>query len=338
MLTSTYKGLDRLSLSLDNSDNFYLETYNKFDGLTDECIAKVNNECHRPLIKAMHRNTSFTLFLDSGSPYNLISEDVYKKYFSHIPISNNVSLGLCDIQGHPINTLGKLILPFKIADLDFETQIFIVKNIVTIGEVLLGFSFLTDNHIVLEPGKNRIRIGNLTEQFIKNVKGNIGKSFYCEETNRLDTTKSRKKGSLKINHKDDNCSSNILENNQEVTISNRHNFQMNPQQSLVIKCKINPVYNRKHMITLSETGRIKGITITPSLGEIKNNSIYIEIKNERGTVIDVRKGTLICNVETYSHPIEIIDNPSQETSGIIAQLQETRENELGKRENYYYYY
>ena len=156
MLTPSYKGLDRLNLY--NSDNFYLETYNKFDKLTDECVAKVNNECHRPLIKASYRNTSFTLFLDSGSPYNLISEDVYRRYFSHIPISNNVSLELCDIQGHPINTLGELILPFKIANLDFETPIFIVKNIVTIGEVLLGFSFLTNNNIILEPGRNRIRI------------------------------------------------------------------------------------------------------------------------------------------------------------------------------------
>ena len=136
--------------------------------LTDECVAEVNNECHKPLIKASHRNTSFTLFLDSGSPYNLISEDVYQRYFSHIPISNNVSLGLCDIQGHPINTLGEIILPFKIANVNFETQIIIVKNIVTIGEVLLGFSFLTDNHIILEPGRNRIKIGNITENFINN--------------------------------------------------------------------------------------------------------------------------------------------------------------------------
>ena len=64
----------------------------------------------RPLVPASYGNVNFNLFLDSGSPVNLMDEKTYNNFFSTIPVQA-CDTNISDIHSNRILVRGVLVSP-----------------------------------------------------------------------------------------------------------------------------------------------------------------------------------------------------------------------------------
>ena len=88
--------------------------------LTINNLAKDKSKCKdRPLVPASYGNVSFNLFLDSGSPVNLMDEETYERYFSEMVLQSCVT-NISDIHSNRILVRGCVSFTFNISQYQFH--------------------------------------------------------------------------------------------------------------------------------------------------------------------------------------------------------------------------
>ena len=127
----------------------------------------VGNKCKdRPLVPASYENVNFNLFLDSGSPVNLMDEKTYDKYFFRIPVQSCFT-NISDIHSNKILVRGCVSFTFNIGRYQFHDSFYVVKNLKTHPIVLMGYPSCGLHNIRLLPDCQGILINN--DFFVKHT-------------------------------------------------------------------------------------------------------------------------------------------------------------------------
>lgn len=134
----------------------------------------------KPMTERVKLGGRFLEFqIDSGSAVSLISNDLYKSNFSHIPLSVT-NKKLRSYTGEPIQTIGYVSLPVSYSKITHTIDLFVVRNG---GPPLLGRDFIRTFNLELSPAINVVQlesnnesmvINKLMKQFPKLFSGNLG--------------------------------------------------------------------------------------------------------------------------------------------------------------------
>ena len=276
----------------------------------------------RPLIKGKVENKDVIVFLDSGSPENIINAEFYLSVFKHIPLFIKHSrLALRDIQGKEIQTLGYCRLKLEIGNKMINEVFSVVNDLKLLGNVLIGHPTMARNNIVLNPRCKCAFIYNYPIPYVTMNSKNCNHNFHCQRVLRQeDGITSQCTNKVKVAGSTPHVElSSLLKNNQIATISNRRKIIVPPQSLHIVKCKVKSGYNGKFCVSLPETTMVKGLSLEPGLFQIDKNSLYIQISNDRAGDLILDKGTQICHIEIYDKEIRIEDDLPENIVGLIGE-------------------
>ena len=124
-------------------------------------INTISKDAKRPVVPASYENINFNLFLDSGSPVNLMDAETYEKYFSKLTL-HSCTTNLSDIHSNKINCRGYVSFTFNICQYQFHDKFFVVENLKTHPIILLGYPSCGLHKIRLQPDRSGITIRNTT--------------------------------------------------------------------------------------------------------------------------------------------------------------------------------
>ena len=82
----------------------------------------------------------------------------------------------------------------------------------------------------------------------------------------------------------------------------------------MITVKMKKAANNTEVLTLPETVKIRGVSITSSVSQVNRNILNIEATNNTDTTVHLEKGTNICTGECFDTPIKTVqtDNRSKD--------------------------
>ena len=89
------------------------------------------------------------------------------------------------------------------------------------------------------------------------------------------------------------------------------------EKPCVLAMKVKGVKDNISVVVLSEKSKVKGISATSSMSDIKDGKILVEVMNNTNACMQLRKGTNICDVEVYSKPIVVDEIGSFANVGAI---------------------
>ena len=325
--------------------SYSIPVQNHFDILEDEAdsFADADRLYIRPLILATYNRYDFIIFLDTGAPKNLMSDDTYRKYFKHIELQKTEDLGLCDIQGGGLKVIGKIMLDFEIAGIQVTEEIFVSEGIQLAGQILLGFPAIVRHQIKIDPTVDGVIIQGRRQAFYK---PGLVQAYALNPAVTQAQPRVKLKSILKtrneresrqdfsvdfspvIGTENDRAICNVdmalLENNLSQNtvhaISSRRHIILKPNQSSILLCKVNKVANENNVITLPETQKIKGISIESSIHSVKKNTLTISIANNLDKEVNLHKGSVICDVENFKFPVVDVDEVPATVSDSIASM------------------
>ena len=246
-----------------------LENYQEVVGDHDEVVdlnltinKLAQNKSNRPLVSASSGNVKFDILLDSGSPVNLIDEETYNQYFSHIEIQS-CSANISDIHSNRIVVIGCIYLDFMISHYKFHDSFYVVRNLKSHPIVLMGYPSCGLHNIRLLPDCQGILINK--EFFVKHSHHNrvekikdVGENLDNDNINDICD-----KDNVEIMEKKENESLGaILKNNvirsvvtnEPVVIASGEVRNISVRVSKAIK-------NNKEVMILPETVQIKGLSL-----------------------------------------------------------------------------
>ena len=93
-----------------------------------------------------------------------------------------------------------------------------------------------------------------------------------------------------------------LKRNLQKPISVKRDICVKSGQSVFTMCNIKHKYENQ-ALTLPETQKIQGISIESGIYMIKKRRLKVLIANNLDRDVYIQRGTSLCNVEVYKHPI-----------------------------------
>ena len=278
----------------------------------------------RPIVRVSHKAQDIRLFLDSGSRYNLIDYNTFKKYFTQ-RIETYRGPQMCDVNKHRIEIVGESYVTLRIKDTRFTLRVIIAKNITFEGEILLGSNswkqlglrYLSDEDRVIIRGHSLdlMKKGYRTLEMSRNTATSVDIGSGHTES------KKQSRSTLK----------DILNLTQKVKIRNQHMIELAPGERKIITGKTKANHNGKNGIVVQGSEEINGLEVTPSLNTFLNNTTNIEVVNLSGSQIKLAKGNVVCTAEIYQREIKIEGNwrdnkkiPPSSVAGVI-ELSEERD-------------
>ena len=122
----------------------------------------MNKKYPRPLFLTHTKgNDDVIIFVDSGSPQNLISFSNYRKYFSHLPLKSVRHPPIADLHGNKLTIKGSISIEFLMNDLVWQEEVMVVENVKVCGHILLGFPAMLRNKIDIRASEKIICINGV---------------------------------------------------------------------------------------------------------------------------------------------------------------------------------
>ena len=301
------------------------------------------------------------IFWDTGAPKNICSQRTYNLFFSHIEMQDTGEVGLCDIQGGNLKTVGKFSLTFELAGIPVTEEIYVSEGIQLAGQILIGFPAMVRHQISIDPAIHGIVIQGRRQPFYcpgiswsYTINEDIGRTQPVKQQHspkvksilkRRTVNETRHVDSVDFPHAQNLESDGIdkiavlnlnLSQNETHSISSRRNLVLKPGQTSLLRCKVN---NCKHggnfnIITLPESQKIKGVSIESSLHNVKRNSVIISVANNLDNEINIHKGSLICDTEMYKFPVLEVDEITPQVEKTIANFEIDKQHERKKSLEY----
>ena len=119
----------------------------------------------RPIILGKYHHHSFTIFLDSGSPKNIVSDQTYDRYFNSIPLTFHSLPPLSGIGGQSLNLRGRFTLPLEINGQIIYEEFMVMENISLAGQLLMGFPAMLRNKMVIDTIKDGVFMNTHFQKF-----------------------------------------------------------------------------------------------------------------------------------------------------------------------------
>ena len=281
----------------------------------------------RPLALGKYRTFHFVIFFDSGAPTNLVSLEVYNKYFNHVELlQDNETPPLADINGGPLKVKGKILLTFELAGTSITEEVIVAENVSLAGHILIGFPAMVRNQIILDTSRNGVTVnGNLVE-FYKPV---VFSSYNISTVPKVQF----KSNEIPKQSKPKPCTvANInmsleqrLGLNTVQSINLRKRIRLKAGQTAYVKCKVSHKIMDSYAITLPEEEKVKGLTVESSLHQIKDNLLIIQVTNNRDSNVNLGKGTCVCKVEIYADEIKEVDDKVNVISNVSSVTEQAKD-------------
>ena len=279
----------------------------------------------RPVIKAMNMNNkSFTLFLDTGSPRNIMDFQTYKAFFSCYPLEQ-MNLKLFGLGKKPLNVLGKINIKFRIGRFVLRDSFIIINNVNMHPIVMLGYPSIGTHNIAIVPAKNGI--------FIQGHYVRRSHSLYenKDRMNESQVVADESEPISMVHEYDNNEILKVTKNNiiRRVTLCNSVTLNSNSSTFVPVTIYRSP---SSEFLLLENTSKVKGISATQGLysTNLKGNC-DIELFNHFEKPLHLKKGTFLFNAEVYHNPImtvALISNNSENTNIISKEITEKINNEV----------
>ncbi|XP_069943528.1 uncharacterized protein [Cherax quadricarinatus] len=131
------------------------------------CLRITSNATIGSIVQASVLNAPVHVFMDSGAQVNIIRSCLFKdKQLRHVLLVELTHVSsLSGIAGSRLRVRGQTALTFSIQDRDFTASFLAVGQITFPGDLLLGFVYMRDLRIVLDPYQWNAQIDDLTVPF-----------------------------------------------------------------------------------------------------------------------------------------------------------------------------
>ena len=281
-----------------------VETSNSFSLLEDECendqdvsnnsdpfsnvINCLKNKTNvKPIIPATFKKTKFNILLDTGSPVNIMDDVTYNYLFSELPLEN-AHADLVDINSNQIKVIGRISLPYCIKSYNFTDEFYVIKNLKSHPIILLGYPSCGKNKIRLLPDKNGVLINKMVF---------VGHSVSEDNKNKENVQNGESVDPVQF----------LLKDNKVHAVIKSKAISLVPGETQSIKVKVAKSKSDGNLLILPETVQVKGISTESGLYNTINNVFYLNIHNQRNSVVHLNKHSAICKAEKYSHEIIEMD-------------------------------
>ena len=126
-------------------------------------IAPLASSCSEdvPLVAAYVHSTPIEVFLDTGSPVNIINKDLVTK-LGLIEEMTPTSIILNSVSSNSLFTEGEISLTIRIRGADLTLTLIVVRSCVFPGDIMLGFQSMRENDITLIPAHLTIVMRGVT--------------------------------------------------------------------------------------------------------------------------------------------------------------------------------
>lgn len=280
------------------------------------------------LLPAECENHKLNLFLDTGSPVNLISFSKFKEINNQYKESYP-DINIKSISDDQVETLSKVYLPIKITQ-ESATPLpfYVVTKLPISTDILLGSESMRSLRIIIFTHMDQVMIGGLegetiecTRLFNTAVKG-TSRHPKLKRTSYHSGTMPRKQfnsrttpNSLDLPITTTPSTSTPSYQYTEIAIGDlitKHSLTadvilstdviIQPKSSKKVETHVNelpPNYYKYSIITLPDTSNIKGLITTPALHESKTKSFETMVINYSDNVLKLKKGTKIMEAEVF---------------------------------------
>ena len=114
-----------------------------------------------PIVPARVYKLPVEIFIDTGSPVNVINKDLVLKLGKYHDITRT-SITLNSVTANNLSCLGEIVLPIKIGNFNIKASCVVVSNCAFPGDILMGFKCMRENRIFIRPSDLEIRIHDTT--------------------------------------------------------------------------------------------------------------------------------------------------------------------------------
>ena len=114
-----------------------------------------------PLVEASVHSTPIEIFLDTGSPVNIINKDLITK----LELTDDIvpsSIILSSVSSNSLSIEGEISLTIQIRGNKLTLPFIVVRSCVFPGDVMIGFQSMRENDIKLDPSNLTIKLGGKT--------------------------------------------------------------------------------------------------------------------------------------------------------------------------------
>ena len=258
-----------------------------------------NSIDHRPVVVAHSSQSSFTIFLDTGSPVNLMDEKTFQfLYPGHVVTSS--SSELTDIQGNPLRVRGAVALTYRIGSHSFRDTFSILEGNHMFPIVILGYDSCRKNNISIFPGRKAIRIGrnyfyhgHTLGSGDKDQVKDVGLPDVQHHTDNNGTRVNDVKGDVLLD-KSMNVGDLVrnVSHNSVHSVSLVHNLKIGAGDSNHVWVKMKGVASGEHVLALPESECVKGLALTSALYQVRDRNLtMVEISNCLDRDLILKKGT-----------------------------------------------
>ena len=251
---------------------------------------------------------SIVIFLDTGSPKNIMTELTYRTHFSSLPLHPVPNGQLTGIAGDRLDILGQVQVSFNLGRVTVKEFIWVVSGVKLFAHILLGYPTIAKYGIHIQSDKDRIVITKgKTRDTVPRFKM---EEYYFKEDLKSSDDNGQSQNSLLENethlqtiiHKKSYIS-NCLDDNVETDLCLTRGLRLNSGETVWVDCAVNPLYEDKDIITLPETSEIHGISISSGIHTVKQGKVCLQLSNNRANKISLQEQMHIAKAEVYVAPV-----------------------------------
>ena len=255
---------------------------------------------------------AIVIFLDSGSPKNIMTERAYEAHFSSLPllpVSNGVLTG---IAGDRLSILGQVEVSFNLGRVKVKELVWVVGGIQLFAHILLGYPTMAKYRIHIQPEKDRMVIGSghsrsIVPRFPMELHYSLDNSSDKDNTSQhshgqTSILKNNTSHLREIIHRKSYISYD-LDRSVETDLCLSRNIRLNPNESVWVDCTVDPLHEDKDLITLPETTEVHGISISSGIHRVIQGKVCLELSNHRASKLSLQEHMPIAKAEVYVVPV-----------------------------------
>ena len=241
-----------------------------------------------PLFEAQVNDINVQVFVDTGCPLSVLNEGTASKL--NLTVMKHVSeWKLKSISGDGLNILGMVKLPLQVFDTVIISD-FLVVNGTFPGDLLVGYNFLAQNRINIQPYQSTI---SRDEVFIPLTISDQPQSFPASQINLSWTPNS------------DAPFARVL----------KDTF-IHPCCACLVQVKTS--VPGKSILLTPDGIRVKGLIAETAIYSPDKDRLQLRLMNATAQIIKLRKNTRVCDLEVSQLPLQVQEYPSFTACSVIS--------------------
>ena len=225
--------------------------------------------------------------MDTGSPCNVIDLRTRLEHFPNTKLYNSDVI-LHGLGNSELQIVGEILAEFVIDNFHFKEPLIVVKGLDIYPIVILGHKTMEKKYITISPPEKGIYIQHAFYRYSNSICQNF--SEHSDSYNSRDIINALNKNTI-----------------DKITIT--EDLSLPPNTPYTIKTKIKSVNPGTEILILSETCKIKGLSLTNAIYKVNtDHTVYIEVMNNLNKNLIIQAGTLISEAEIYNKPLLEIDH------------------------------